>query len=469
MSINYKDALSDVFEGAPEKVAKVSDLLDAVKKEAREEAEASVRDALVKSGAIAKVSTGTQLLNDIRGVMRNGGVHPRTGKKWSFKDAAMVDVALAEMLKSKEISPEDFGDLVQSQGQPALYFKQAVVETIRDAYEPLLTLTPLMQTVRTDGVTMQINYPYMSSFHAGDLTVIEKGEYKEGTMQFAGSGAIMVGKHGIMVSMTEEAIRYCAWDIWSMYIRHAGRALARHKEEQVVNKIFANGEDFFDNTTIGGRKTTGRDIYGAYNGTITGDDIWTMYADLIDEGYIPDLILVHPMAWRIFAQDPVLRNFAYLNGMPSGLVASAYRGQPAATERYSGSGLLQERRVSEPANTASTYTPLPSYLPFGAMRIIVTPHVDYDFTNDTTTIYMCDSRDLGIIAIDQEVTTADWDDPLHDVKSTKFVERYGIGTANNYRSIRKAKGVVVAKAYDFSLSSIVSDIGELPTSELVVS
>ena len=465
MSID-KALLSEVYEGE-DKVVKMVSILDKVKAEAKDASVEAVERVLADKGILApKLTKGAKILGEVRSIVKNHGVHPKTGKKYTFKDMQLLDQAIAEKLKAGEFKAEEFGDLVMSQTHPTLYFRQAISEVVKEAHEPLLVLTPLMQVVNTDGQRGVIHFPYMSSFTAGDLTIVEKGEYKEGTMQFTGETACAIGKHGIMVSMTDEAIRWCAWDIWGMYLRHAGKALAKHKEEQVVKHVFAQGEVFFNNNTISGRKTTGRDISGAYNGTFTSDDLFTMYADLLNEGYIPDLMLVHPFAWQIFVRDPILRNFAYLNNMPSAIVAQGYQGKPAATEMWSNPGLAQRRQVSEAANTATTYGPQPSYLPFGALRVVVTPFVDYDHTNDTTDIYLCDSRDIGILAVDEGITTEDWNDPLHDVKSTKFRERYGVASANNGRSIRIARGVVVAKAFDFSLSTIQAS-ATLSTSEHV--
>jgi hypothetical protein len=61
--------------------------------------------------------------------------------------------------------------------------------------------------------------------------------------------------------------------------------------------------------------TTGRNIKGQFNGSMTVDDVFDMYAGvLLMQGFIPDTLLVHPMAWLMWIKDPVMREFAIQAG-----------------------------------------------------------------------------------------------------------------------------------------------------------
>jgi hypothetical protein len=43
--------------------------------------------------------------------------------------------------------------------------------------------------------------------------------------------SMAVLKHGLMVRVTDEVIEDSQWDVLGMWLRAAGRALARHKEK----------------------------------------------------------------------------------------------------------------------------------------------------------------------------------------------------------------------------------------------
>lgn len=411
-----------------------------------------------------QLNKGQQRVRYLKSIFDNHGVDPNTGVAWSFKDMQAIDKQLMSKIADGSVKREDFMD-TQWHGDQPMLTPQVVSMKVREAIEPMLMLTPLMQRINFSGP--QLSFPAVSSMMAGDLRIPEGGEYPEGRIQFGATQVAKIGKHGIKLSMTEEMIRYSQWDVWSMNLRAAGRALAKHKENQVVDQIFAQGTNYFDNGTVSGRKTTGRDINGNFNATFTIDDLYDMYSDLSLDGFIPDLIIMHPFAWPIFARDPIMRNLAYMHG-GGGVVGNAYQGSPNGTGfSHDLGGLGQERRFDEPANVATTFSPVPAAFPYGSLRMIITPFCPFDRATSKTDIYLCDSRDLGALVVDEDVVTVEWNDPEHDIKSIKLRERYGLAKTNQGRSIRIAKDVVVDKAYDFSLSTLQASV-TLNTSEVVV-
>jgi len=460
-----EDALSSVFEDdkREQAMALFTDMGESIVGVAQDAVDQAMMDRGLRLRS-TPANKGTRLVRELKAIFDNNGVDPRTGEKWTIEDFQNVDKELFDSVKSGQTKLSEYSDVQMSREQPLL-MPRVIAETVREALEPALLLTPLLQRINFSNGT-SITFPAISSMMAGDLRIPERGEYPEGKLQFAGQITANIGKHGIKVSMTEEAIRYSIMDIWSMNLKAAGRALARHKEQQVVDQIFGQGTIYFDNSTLGGRKTTGRDMTGAFNGTFTQDDLFEMWADLVKDGYIPDTIMMHPFAWPIFARDPVLRNLAYING-GGPVIANAYQGAPGAYPR-NGDPMKTATNLAEPANLATTSSPVPGTFPFGQIRIIITPFVDYDLTSNATDIWLFDSRDLGIMVVDEDVMTEQWNDPEHDVQSIKLRERYGLANANNGRSIRRAKSVVVTKSFDFSMSSIQASI-TLDTSELVVS
>ena len=98
-----------------------------------------------------------------------------------------------------------------------------------------------------------------------------------------------VGKSGLALKVTEEMIRYSQWDVLSMHIRQAGRALARHKEKKIFNMLNNTGVVVFDNaspTTAEIGRTTGRNLSGAGNGSMTVEDLYECMLRLLKEALL---------------------------------------------------------------------------------------------------------------------------------------------------------------------------------------
>ena len=93
--------------------------------------------------------------------------------------------------------------------------------------------------------------------------------------------------------------------------------MARDKEKNIFNMINNAGVVVFDNANptqsqLG--RTTGRDLTGAGNGSFTADDMYDMYASMLERGFTPNVILCHPLAWATFTKDPVMREYALQGG-----------------------------------------------------------------------------------------------------------------------------------------------------------
>ena len=468
-SPEYSDALvSKVTTTFGEKGPEVLNILKDAGGEISVAVGKEVSDVLAKSGLkVRRAPAGRKIDQKVRHmkrIMDNNGLDPVDGKRWTMDDFVDVDKEAVKLANEGKLTEEEYKDTQYSTDQPLL-FPRVVAQQVREAIEPELNITPLMQTIRfTNGPV--ITFPAVSSMMAGNLKIAENGEYPEGRLEFAGQVTATIGKHGIKVSMSDEIRRYSMWDVWNMNLRAASRALARHKENQAVDQVLAEGTVFIDNTTQGARHTTGRDSSGSYNGTFTVWDLYDMCADLVQDGYQANTILMHPFAWPIFALDPVMRTMALWSGKSP--LGTGFQGRPGNGAPWDLGGLNQQRNLTEPANQATTFAPVPSAFPFGAMQIVVSPYIDYDRTKHTTSIYVCDVRDLGILVIDEEVVTEEWRHPEHDITSVKFRERYTFATANLGRAIRIAKGCVVARAYHFEGSQLMATTN-LATSEFTVS
>jgi HK97 family phage major capsid protein len=340
-----------------------------------------------------------------------------------------------------------------------LLLPRTISTIAREAIEPNLVLTSLLQRISFSNGTRIVFPSWGGAMQAADLS--EGEEYPEGSMELAGQVEATIGKSGIALKVTEETIRYSLYDVVSMQVRAAGRAMARLKEKKAADLITADyGTTVIDNTSASYKSSTGRDAAGAYNGTLTLDDIFAAYATMVDRGFTPNTLIMHPFAWQIFAQEGIARAFGFHNGM-SPLMWQMPQGSAGNAANWRVGGLNQNTYVSQPQQLATTFTNVPSPFPT-TFKIVVTPYMPYNASTLRTDIVLCDSNELGLLVVDEELTTDEWTDPARDIKKIKMRERYGLAVMNDGRGIGLMKGIRVGKSYDFAdkimlqLSSLTS-------------
>jgi hypothetical protein len=338
---------------------------------------------------------------------------------------------------------------------------KVISNIVKEAQEPMLVGTSLLQRINYSyGQT--ITFPAVGALVAADIA--EGEEYPERSLQMGGSTVTAsIGKSGVAVKITEEMIKYSQFDVIGMHLRAAGRALARHKEVKIFNHIRTMGVPVFDNvnpTSSLKGVTTGRDLTGAGNGSLTADDIFDAYAQIITQGFFPDTLLMHPLTWTMFVKDATLRSFVLTNG--GGSWFATWTGNPASRAPWDSSsqgGLgVSGGQTTVPAGTPSgqTVTPTAGHYPFAQnsapslpgylnipFRIIVSPFVPYDARRKLTDIYMFDSMELGVLIVDEDIMTDEFDDPRVDIRKIKMKERYGIGILNEGKAIAVLKNVHV--------------------------
>lgn len=337
-----------------------------------------------------------------------------------------------------------------------LLLPRTISTIAREAIEPNLVLTGLLQRISFSNGTRIVFPSWGGAMQAADLA--EGEEYPEGSMELAGQVEATIGKSGIALKVTEETIRYSLYDVVSMQVRAAGRAMARLKEKKAAELITADyGTTVIDNTSAAYRSSTGRDASGAYNGTLTLDDMFAAYAIMTERGFTPNTLIMHPFAWQIFAQEGIARAFGFHNGL-SPLMWQMPQGSVGNAPNWRVGGLNQNTYVSQPQQLATTFTNVPSPFPT-TFRIVVTPYMPYNATTLRTDIVLCDSNELGLLVVDEELTTDEWTDPARDIKKIKMRERYGMAVMNDGRGIGLMKGIRVGKSFDFADKIMVAATG----------
>lgn len=369
--------------------------------------------------------------------------HERDSKRISFETlVATLDGA------AKKMASQGMVDALETT-MAQILIPKVITRLVREAAQPVLIGTSLMRRINfSAGET--ITFPAAGGgMWAEDIP--PGGEYPEQSMEFAGFVTAKIGKSGLKVRITEEMIKYSMFDVMSMHIQAASRALARLKEKKIFNLINALGRTTFDNS--GGTSThgtsTGRFIDGKFNKTITLDDLFVMYADMLNAGFIPNTLLMNPMGWLIFARDGTMRNFGFMNG---GQLFQAAQGQPGRGPGYEAGGVNMGPSIGQDPDAlnpqATTLTQVPNLFPV-PLTIVVSPFIAFDALNKLTDIIMADRNELGILVVDEDPVTESWDDPRRDIRSVKIRERYALALDNQGEAVRQAKNVRIAKNYDY--------------------
>lgn len=365
------------------------------------------------------ISNFNDRLDDLRFIWDNNGM-ATDGAKWKVED--MYSTPDAPWMMPKIVS-----------------------EQALDAIEPQLLMTSLMQKIQyTMGQTIIL--PMSSAMSQTDLDMAEGDEYPEAKLaQGAASQMIaQIGKVGLAVKITEEMVRYSQFDVIGLHVKAAGKLLARHKEVKAANMIAGQGVVYFDNlnpkqSELGVTKGRGRD--GSGNGSLIAEDLLELEGHLVAKGFVPNTMILHPLTYTMFRKDPVMRTL-FFSGMNTTYFGthrgSANGGNPWKKGADLGSGKQQAIRHDtelELRNRDINSAPLfPSYWGMD-MEIMVTPYAKFDPIKKLTDIIVCDKSELGVILVDEELTTEQWNDPARDIMKMKFRERYSFGILNEGQSV----------------------------------
>lgn len=365
-------------------------------------------------------------LKDYIDVFKSGGLFQ--------KDDEIVEVTLQDALSHEN----------------ATQFFPTTVETIvREAIEPMLVGTALLEKIKfTMGLQISKSLS-LGAMVAEDVG--QTGEYPEYQINLGpGAEIVTMGKSGIAVKFSDDFLRYSNFDILNIYLRAMGRALARLKESKIWAMLSSVGVVTHDNASPSNSifgVTTGYGWDGSANGSITLEDIVNAYAALLDNGFIGDTLIVHPLTFTMFLSDPVLRVMALEHGGGAwfnGWNGSGVNQYPFNRGRLGQAGPGPKAGASqEPKEKLIQGTmKLPGYLGI-PLKIVASPFVPYNKSTKLTDIYLVDSSAVGAIVVEEEPTMEEIPDKLHEITKIKMRERYSILPYNEGNGVAVMKNVKV--------------------------
>ena len=432
----------DMNSFSDEQQKDLESLVDQVSKQVEETIEDSFEEKLTPGAQDVNYATsedrklGRRDSKNIRAfdrIWRSGGKLGMGGQKVSVEALFDKDTEVTSQMR------DNF-----STDHPLL-LPRVVSNIAREAIEPNLVLEPLLHRINYSAGS-RVVFPSWGAIPAAGIP--EGGEYPERTMELAGQVEATIGKSGVAIKVSEEMVRYSQFDIIGLHVRAAGRALARWKEQKIADMITTNNSNYiFDNTATSSPSTTGRGLDGMYNGGLSLNDLFYAYAQMVDRGFTPNTLIMHPFAWQIFAQEGIARAFGFNNGV-NPLMWQTARGEAGRGRPWSAGGLNQNSYVSSPGNIATTFTDVPTVFPTN-FSIVVSPFMPYTASNQTTTIALCDTSEMGVMVVDEEVVTDEWEDKARDIRKIKFRERYGVNVLNDGKAIGLMVGIHTGRTVDF--------------------
>lgn len=342
-------------------------------------------------------------------------------------------------------------------------FKRTIEEILISPMQPKLIGASLVRTTFISNPGRTVAIRSLGAIDTFDFSVPEGGEYRE-LSAAAGEGSLVeirFAKYGCKFKISEELIEYSNWNTISHQLQEVVNAMARARDKHIMNTLFGRGVVVFDNrnpnnSLIG--RTSGRNISGAGNGSMTHEDLIDMYSTIIGNGYTPKVLLCHPLQWAMFAKDPIIRESGVVRGdigewLKSTMnTANPYQGLPTVD------GARRELTEKEALETGSQMAPkLPSYSPLSGLTVLTSHLVPYDPVTRTADIIMLDPDNTAVLAFGEYLTLDEWDEKRNDMKVFKFREKWGLSVLDNGRAIAVAKGVSIEPNEVFVNPQIVMD------------
>lgn len=391
-------------------------------------------------------------LNDMQKLDRVYTVFTQAGR---YSDDFDKRLTISDLVTTEDLAP---------------FVPKVVKRIIIEAIEPNMLIIPNLFT--------RLDLPEGQMVEIGAIGSITAGKVAQGdlfpqttiaTDTVGSTVAITVSKYGCAINISREAIKDNQFDVITLWLRAAGAALARLKESLGVRLIDQMGITVYSNsdpTNSENGVLTGRNITGTQNGTMTLNDVFDMWAYLALRGFVPDTLLMSPLAWKVFAVDAQLREIVMKGAVLATRRMPLGHGNKGWRELFNPSGLGLKYTATGTSTDLSgasaytqTFTPVgatwnipPSYLPT-PMKVLVSHLVPFvpssGNTKALTNIIMADSQRCGIL-VERELPHTDEDNIFErEVHQVHVSERYGQGVFDQGKGIVIARDVVIDRNYIF--------------------
>lgn len=318
----------------------------------------------------------------------------------------------------------------------SILFRKVIDDQLIRPIEPALVFSGRLAKTITVGNARSVVFPTIGAIRAAEIS--DTGDWPEAHPGFTEiMTEIKVSKYGIQVPISQDVIADSQWDVVALFLEAARYAMARVKEEKCAEEFSKNSTRVFDNkydqTTLANQfvaQTTGRNVTGGYNGTLSFKDVVDAIGVLVTNEYNPTDITLHPMMWTVFAKDPILQ-FLMLQS-----------GQVAQTVSQLGPDNM---RTNIPWAFNVNVTPYVTYNVTDTVKIgaDATDATGTTITGPTTDLYISDRNNSLVVLQREPLSVEEFDDPYRDIHRIKCKERFGAGNLNNGLSVTAIKNIVI--------------------------
>jgi hypothetical protein len=201
----------------------------------------------------------------------------------------------------------------------SVIFPRVISEVLQEPKEPNLFLQNNVaeQITLADNSPLLIEFPTVDALQAFEMA--EGQEYTNQTLSFAQHmTSIRIKKIGVAAAINEEVVTHSMWPLVQMHMRMMSNAIDRRIESILFQAMTQRAQIVFDNENASAAyRTTGKSISGSAlvtNGSFSYNDLVKMVGVMIGNRYEPTHFLAHPLAWPIFALDPIMRAQFYHGG-----------------------------------------------------------------------------------------------------------------------------------------------------------
>ena len=386
------------------------------------------------------------------------------------KQQEAAEVALHKMLlgNNKTGTGISYNEAMNSRDFPLL-LNRVINDRILLPQEPDYIGQTLLSTTVSVGRTVGLyNIPAFTFLEAQEVG--EAQEYPEALGAFRRNAtSVMIKKYGIRVAVTAEMLDADELGLFGMHIMAAKLAMNRKKEEVIFDQFMNSTSSTFDNAIGFGNSsggavniaytkdlsacqsagvitgaqavgadqsyaTTGCDMSGNLNGTIHLYDMVDTMAALVAAGYSPTDCLLHPIAWAVFAQNPMFNGFEPYSVAPSN------------------ANVMDSPRMTNIGPDSLNQLRLP-----WAMSLHVTPFVGCNFLDKgsdcplLTNIFIGSRRNGVLLLQGMPLSQDSYSDLVREIYNVRLREYYGVGLADMGQAWKSIKNVRVAPSYERSL------------------
>lgn len=321
----------------------------------------------------------------------------------------------------------DIQQALSSSDAPIL-FPRIISEILLEPTEPVNWLTEnATEIVTVENAPLLVEFPALSALQAYELA--EGQEYVAQALSFQEHlVSVRLRKLGVMASINEEVIKGSQWPILRLTLKALANAIARKQESLLYQAMMNRGMVVFDNeSTDSSFHTTGKASDQSKNYSFSYDDLITLVGAIIAKRYEPTHFLAHPMAWPIFATDPLLRA-QFLHG--GQIATSIWKTAP---------------RFDQSLNFPFGIQYIPYYaMPFKENATLSGPGSGLPAAN-ITTVTLIDARNCLFAVTRGDTELDEMDNWLRDSRSVKARKYLGVATKDQGRGIAHAKGIRLVK------------------------